>query len=467
MRAQAALPSRDTEDRTHSDGAVAAPRPEPEGPFARLVVAALAVGAAVALLLVLVVFAASSEARITGGALTGFSCSWLLIRTLTTRFTRVPQGWAWVPAVSFGGAGLAMVVCDPGAGAMNAVAWAWPPLVAGLVAWTWWTMRRAMPRRGRRVLVPVLVIVLMAAAGAAVEDVAQRSATVSGVPGERFAIGTRHLHLDCVGPRPSRVGSPTVVLLNGLGGSSASWARVTSGIARAGARVCAYDRAGQGWSDPTARPQGAVAAADDLHAVLAAAGEAGPFVLTGHSTGGPYAMTYAHRYPQQVAGMVLLDSSSPDQATRIQGFTTQLSMMRRVLALVPSLYRLGIGHVVPGGSRLPEPAADRVDALASTPAAARNLHDEQAVLLDVLRQAKALRTLGDRPLAVLTASDNAAKPGWAGAQDALTELSSNVSHVTVRSSHEGLLEDPAPTAESIRAISRVVAAVRTGRPVEP
>ena len=52
-------------------------------------------------------------------------------------------------------------------------------------------------------------------------------------------------------------------------------------------------------------------AARDLHGLLAAAGEHGPYVLVGHSIGGPYAMTYAASYPEQVAGMVLLDSSSP------------------------------------------------------------------------------------------------------------------------------------------------------------
>ena len=118
-------------------------------------------------------------------------------------------------------------------------------------------------------------------------------------------MGDHDLHLDCRGQ-----GQPTVVLVSGLGEFSASWARIVDGVAPT-TRVCAYDRAGQGWSDDVDHPQDGMAAAEDLHALLAAAGETGPFVLVGHSIGGPYAMTYADQYADEVAGMVLLDSTSP------------------------------------------------------------------------------------------------------------------------------------------------------------
>lgn len=438
------------------------------GPFARIIGGAMAAGALLALVLMLVVFPAGSEPRITGAALLGFAVTWLLIWWLSDRFTAAPQRWALVPAAAFGSSGLALTVIEPGAWGMAAIAWVWPPIVLGLVGWMWMRTRRSLPRRGRWLLTPVLALVAASAVGALFEDVAlfaQRDDVTMAAPGARIDLGPRALHLDCRGPR-SQAGSPTVVLLNGLGESSASWARIVSGVQSAsGARVCAYDRAGQGWSDPTEQPQEADAAAADLHAVLAAAGERGPFVLVGHSSGGTHAMTYAQLYADQVSGMVLLDSSSPEQATRIPGFTSQLSMMRRVLALTPSLYRLGLGHLVAGGSHLPEPAASQVTKLGSTPAAARNLHDEQAVVLAVFARAQALRTLGHRPLAVVTASESAAGPGWSAAQQAIARLSDNSSLRTVDSSHSGLLEDPTPAAESVRAISGVIAAVRTGQPV--
>ena len=111
------------------------------------------------------------------------------------------------------------------------------------------------------------------------------------MPGRSYSVNGHLLHLDCTGS-----GSPTVVLENGLGLSSPAWALITEGVGTQ-TRVCAYDRAGQGWSEDPAQPQDGRAVADDLHALLATAGEEGPFVLAGHSAGGAYAMTYAATYP--------------------------------------------------------------------------------------------------------------------------------------------------------------------------
>ena len=168
------------------------------------------------------------------------------------------------------------------------------------------------------------------------------------------------------------------MLFNGLGEFSASWARITDPVS-ATTRVCAYDRAGQGWSDDVASPQDGVTAARDLHALLAAAGEHGPYVLVGHSIGGPYAMTYAAPYPEQVAGMVLLDSSSPQQFTAVPAYPTQYAVMRRGLAILPTLARVGLQCSSPSGSPLPDEDAAVVEAMGSTPRAVpqrprRDLH---------------------------------------------------------------------------------------------
>jgi precorrin-6x reductase len=106
-----------------------------------------------------------------------------------------------------------------------------------------------------------------------------------------------------------------------------------------------------------------------------------------------------------------------------------------------------------------------VTALTSTPRAARNARDEVSVIRDVFTQAQTLRTLADRPLAVLTASTSGTIDGWAGAQDDLARLSSNRVHLTVDSTHPGLLEDARPAAESVHAVTAVVTAVRTGTPM--
>src|SRR5438094_4073841 len=117
------------------------------------------------------------------------------------------------------------------------------------------------------------------------------------------------------------------------------------------ATFCAYDRAGQGWSDPPASPQDGAAVVTDLHTLLANAQIPGPYVVVGHSTGGVYARIFAARYPDQVAGMVMLDSQPNEALTGgLPDFPSQYSILRRATALFPSLARLGVFQLV---TRLP------------------------------------------------------------------------------------------------------------------
>ena len=134
------------------------------------------------------------------------------------------------------------------------------------------------------------------------------------------------------------------MLQSGLGEFSPSWARIAPAVAGT-TRVCAYDRAGQGWSDDAPQIQDGLQAAAELHTLLDRAGEDGPYVLVGHSIGGSYAMTYAARYPEQVAGMVLLDASDPYQATATASAADPSAPAE--LAVLPSLARLGIARLLP------------------------------------------------------------------------------------------------------------------------
>ncbi len=297
--------------RTTQPGEVAAPATASPGPTGRIIAGSLAVGMVTALVLTLVVFAGDTESVITGATLLAFATGWALIAVLTARHTERPQRWAAVPAAAMGVTGLALLVLTPGPDTMAWLSWAWPPVVVALAVWMFVQMRRSATGAGRWLLTPVIAVLALAALGATYENIALvRDQDAFAAPGKLYDVGGHRLHLHCQGR-----GGPTVVLSNGMGEVSASWARISGPVAET-TRVCSYDRAGQGWSESAERPQDGIAAAKDLHTLLAAAGEKGPFVLVGHSTGGTYALTYASRYPDQVAGLVLLDSSSPRPAHR-------------------------------------------------------------------------------------------------------------------------------------------------------
>jgi pimeloyl-ACP methyl ester carboxylesterase len=249
-----------------------------------------------------------------------------------------------------------------------------------------------------------------------------------------------------------------VVLVNGSGGHTPGWAWIAPAVAR-DTRVCAYDRAGQGWSEPAGHPQDGAEAAADLHRLLAAADVPGPFVLVGHSLGGVYGLVFADRYPADVAGMVLLDSSSPDQFA-LPGYAGSYDAWRRVSALFPSLARLGLGRLASGsGAGLPPAAREREQALASTATDLRGQRDEWSRLPEVFTQAQGLPGIGQTPLVVVTAGEQ--DPDWFAAQDRLAALSGDSDHrVVAGATHQGLLHDRGAAAESARAVRDVVRAVR-------
>jgi pimeloyl-ACP methyl ester carboxylesterase len=124
-------------------------------------------------------------------------------------------------------------------------------------------------------------------------------------PGVRYGFDGYVFHLDCTGPRAS--GRPLVVLEGGLGAPGLMWTLVQPRLA-ARVRVCSYDRAGYGWSEPGPGPRTARRMATELHQLLQAAGEAPPYLLVGHSFGGILIRVYTAEFPDDVAGLVLVDA---------------------------------------------------------------------------------------------------------------------------------------------------------------
>jgi pimeloyl-ACP methyl ester carboxylesterase len=148
----------------------------------------------------------------------------------------------------------------------------------------------------------ILAVTILALTGFAYERRArQRDNELYGRSKKLIDIGGYRLHLNCSGQ-----GGPVVVLEYGLQGSYLDWYAVQPEIARFN-RVCSYDRAGYGWSDPSPLPRVPSVMADELHTLLHAAGEKPPYILAAHSYGSFTAVMFAHRFPDQVSGLVLVD----------------------------------------------------------------------------------------------------------------------------------------------------------------
>jgi pimeloyl-ACP methyl ester carboxylesterase len=126
-------------------------------------------------------------------------------------------------------------------------------------------------------------------------------------PGKMVDIGGYRLHLYSTGE-----GNPTVLMDAGLGNTALSWSWVQPELSKF-TRVCTYDRAGLGWSDPSPFPRTSGQIVKELRAALAKAGVHGPYILVGHSFGGFNVRLFAYQYPDEVTGMVLVDSSHEDQ----------------------------------------------------------------------------------------------------------------------------------------------------------
>jgi pimeloyl-ACP methyl ester carboxylesterase len=392
--------------------------------------------------------------------LLAFALGWALLAVLSMRFSDQPQRWAFVPAAFFALAGL---VSLSGLPAVQAVfGWVWPPVLFGLVVWMFLRVRRIRSRGGRWLLYPILAVLLVASVGGGYQTVRESlDAGAYPMPGQLVDVGGHRLHLYCTGS-----GSPTVVLEPGGGASSSDVAWIAPVVAR-DTTVCVYDRAGRGWSDATDGPQDGTHIAADLHTLLARAHIPGPYVLAGHSFGGLYVQSFAAQFPDQVAGLVLLDSTAPKPGPPPTDAQSS-EVVGRLSALVSAVAHLGVGRLIAQSSygTLPPRARDEARANASTAGHLASFFQEFLAEADTsMQEASFLTTLGSKPLIVVTADEGITDGQWQAKQDHMATLSTNSLHRHANATHESLLDDEADSAAASQAIRDVVNAVRNSRPL--
>jgi pimeloyl-ACP methyl ester carboxylesterase len=314
----------------------------------------------------------------------------------------------------------------------------------------------------RRVLLAIVAtLITLALIGAVYQSAATRiDRRAYPAPGQLVDVGGHRLHLHCTGS-----GSPTVILEAANLGMSAHWVRVQQQVA-ASTRVCSYDRAGMGWSDagPGARDASAISA--ELHTVLSNAGIAGPYVMAGHSYGGLYTLGYAAAYPGEVAGVVLIDSSHPEQFVRSSAGRAMYKRTTRFSAVIGWLTRLGVTraiHLLPAHPDLPPEQRDQVKAFNSSTRQVTTSIQEFRATPQTSEQVRNTPSLANRPLAVVTAGEQPSV--WLQLQDELAALSSNSVHQEVSgATHTSLLYADRDAAVSSAAILHVVQSIRIGRP---
>lgn len=285
-------------------------------------------------------------------------------------------------------------------------------------------------------------------------------------PGNLIDVGGFKMHIYCMGE-----GSPTVILETLSGGTSSYWGWIQPEIGKA-TRVCIYDRAGRGWSQADPQAQSLQRTVHNLHTLLANAGIDDPYVLVGHSIGGIYVRQFAANYPDDVVGLVLLDSAHPEQFVRYPELLRETESYLKFSSALPVIARFGIPHLyfALGGeidfAEMTEPQKSEIQASWSSPDYFESQRAETLAAFDIYNKAQRIGSFGDLPLIVISQSHG--ENGWAEMQSELASLSSNSLHMTVEdSTHVSLIFNPQQAHIVSQAILHEVNAIQTGARLNP
>jgi len=333
------------------------------------------------------------------------------------------------------------------------------------------TANATMPRHPwfRRIVRGLLAfVVLLAAAGFLYQNISEsRDRRFNPMPGHLVEAGGLRMHIYCAGQ-----GSPAVILDAGLGDTYVSWRKVQPQIAEF-TRVCSYDRAGLGYSDSSSRPRTSKVIAEELHTLLQAAGIAPPYVLVGHSMGGYDVRVHASVYRSEVAGMVLVDASHPDQENR---FPPELRNMNRSWQREAEFLEYTMPFGVPRLLGLCDDNPAQRAAKCNFHSA-RESSEEMKAFAESAAETAATGSLGDTPLAVLSHDPDKpsadlpvdlAKPAneaWEKMQEELAHLSSRGTQTIARNSSHYIQMDRPEVV--IGAVHAVVDQIRTPQSASP
>jgi hypothetical protein len=256
------------------------PDPSPKGHLGWMVAGSLVTGVLAAVLLAGAPFIPATESGVTGAILVGLALGWAMVAVLSVRFTDQPQRWAVAPALFMGLGGFLLVAF--GSPMQEVLTWVWPPALLALAVWIAVRAHRQLrSRSGRVLLYPVIAMLVLASLGSGYETVREAvDVGASPAQGQLIDVGGHRLYLNCTGS-----GSPTVVIEPGAGLMSSDLGWIAPVVAR-DTRVCVYDRAGRGWSDPANTAQDGAQIAADLHTLLERGNVPGPYVLAGHFRSG-------------------------------------------------------------------------------------------------------------------------------------------------------------------------------------
>lgn len=317
----------------------------------------------------------------------------------------------------------------------------------------------------------IALLVALIAVGEGYQLLGQhRDVSMYPAPGRLVEVGGYRLHIYRSGS-----GAIPVVLVAANGGGVLDWYKVQPEVAKF-TQVISYDRAGMGWSEANPEPRSSAQVVQELHSLLGKAGIKAPYVLVGHSLGGLHLQLYAMRYPDEVAGLVLVDASHADMATRNE-FVPKAFTMPTLVRMIGSLGVVRLLNGLNDRANLRAPSEAGPGFVPELEHESSMIYSHTGTLVAMAREFAALPEgaaqvraanlrLGDKPLYVLTRSGEpnpsperrAMETLWMGWQADLASRSHNVKHVVAEHSGHFIHQDQPDLV--VTAIQQTVLAAR-------